>query len=67
MFWQQQIKINENSETSLEPIKTTLLKRKVGYGQINEKNEEDEARRDKRNKMDVDATGAAGVSSVSGP
>lgn len=66
MFWQQQIKI-ENSETSLEPIKTTVLKRKVGYGQINEKNQEDEARRDKRNKMDVDTTGAASLSSASGP
>ena len=46
---------------SLEPT-VRVLKRKVGYGQINEKNEEEHVWRDKRNKMDVDTgTTASGV------
>jgi hypothetical protein len=44
----------------LEPSKTTILKRRVGYGEINntEVNEEEEIRSEKRNKMDVDTTAA---------
>jgi hypothetical protein len=53
MIYQQQIKINEKGQTSLEATKPTVLKRKVGYGEMNEMNEEEQARSEKRNKMDV--------------
>ena len=56
MTYQQQIKNNETSHTSLETTKPTVLKRKVGYGEINEINEEEQSRSEKRNKMDVDTT-----------
>lgn len=57
MFWQQ-VKTFQESNTSLEPTKTTILKRRVGYGEINEVNEEEEIRSEKRNKMEVDTNAA---------
>lgn len=64
MFWQQvKTNIKRKSDTSLEPTKTAILKRRVGYGEINEINEEEEVRSGKRNKMDVD--NVVGVSSSS--
>lgn len=53
-FTRQQVRINQKNDTSVEQPKTTMLKRKVGYGDVNEINEEEEARGEKRNKMDVD-------------
>ena len=55
-FTRQQVRINQKSDTSVERPKTTImmLKRKVGYGDMIEINEEEGARGEKRNKMDVD-------------
>ena len=39
---------------SLEATKTLVLKRKVGYGEINEIDGEEEASSEKRQKMDID-------------
>jgi hypothetical protein len=39
---------------SLEATKTIVLKRKVGYGEKNEIDEEEETRSEKRHKMDID-------------
>jgi hypothetical protein len=55
-------------------VKTTgtILKRKVGYAsasgepEINDINEEEQVRRKKRNKMDIDTIGAVTVTSESG-
>ena len=58
MFWQQ-VKIKQKSDTSPEATKTTVLKRRVGYGEINEINEEEQVRSEKRNKMDIDSLGAS--------
>ena len=59
MFWQQ-VKINQKSDMSPVPAKTTILKRRVGYGEMSEINKEEQSRSEKRNKMDVDIK--AGVS-----
>jgi hypothetical protein len=48
-----QVKINQTSDMSLEPTKTTILKRRVGYSDMNELNEE-QVRSGKRSKMDID-------------
>ena len=52
--------INQKSDTSPVPAKTTILKRRVGYGEMSEINKEEQSRSKKRNKMDVDTK--AGVS-----
>ena len=45
------------SDTSLQPTKGTIvLKRRVGYAEIDEINEEEEVRKEKRNKMDIDTS-----------
>ena len=58
LSWQQVLKRNftQMSDTSLEPTKGSILKRRVGYGEINEINEEEVVRSEKRSKMDVDTT-----------
>jgi len=64
MFWRQiktNINLKQDGEKSLDPKKT--LKRRVGYDDNNEINEE-HVRSIKRNRMDVDAM--AGPSSGSG-
>lgn len=59
-----QVNVTQKSEMSLEPKKSTILKRRVGYGDSKEINEE-EVRSKKRNKMDVDANAAPGASESS--
>jgi hypothetical protein len=51
----------QKSDTSLEPKKNSILKRRVGYGDSNEINEEEEVRREKRNKMDIDASAMTSI------
>ena len=53
---------NVELEQYLESTKTAILKRKVGYGEVNNTNEEEQTRSEKRNKMDIDSM-MAGVSS----
>jgi hypothetical protein len=45
----------------LEPKKNSILKRRVGYGDSKEINEEEEVRREKRNKMDIDASAMTSI------
>lgn len=62
MFCQQvKTNINQKSDKSLEPTK--ILKRRVGYDEVNE---EEDARSMKRNRMDIDTIPVAAMSSASG-
>ena len=57
ILWQQ-LKTNfKQKSMPLEATKTMILKRKVGYGEMIEIDEEEEARSGKRNKMDIDTIG----------
>ena len=54
ILWQQ-LKTNfKQKSMPLEATKTMILKRKVGYGEMIEIDEEEEAKREKRHKMDID-------------
>lgn len=47
---------------SLEATKTIVLKRKVGYGEKTEIDEEEEAKSEKRHKMDIDTVASSSSS-----
>lgn len=56
ILWQQ-LKTNlKQKSMSLEAKKSMILKRKVGYGEMIQIDEEEEARSEKRHKMDIDAS-----------
>jgi hypothetical protein len=59
ILWQQ-IKTNFNQKSmSLEATKTIVLKRKVGYGEKIEIDEEEKPSSEKRHKMDIDTTASS--------
>lgn len=61
----EQLKTNfKQKSMSLEVTKTVILKRKVGYGEMIEIDEEEEAKSEKRHKMDIDTAMVSSSSST---